>query len=167
MVFRLSQKLNNKIRSGPLAASPLDENPYADWSARLFTADRTQYIILSHTQSLYSTVLYGRGITSDHEFIVRAMSSIREFMQDDGLEFVYGQFVAPTSGSVIFCKALNRSITGSMNELVMAAKGWLTPGDLSPHDVGFKLNDLLLSALASETSADYGTPREAFKRLWP
>jgi hypothetical protein len=32
---------------------PLDENPYADWSCHLFTADRTQYIILSNTASLY------------------------------------------------------------------------------------------------------------------
>jgi len=43
MIFRLSQKLNKKIKAGPLKAVPLDDNPYADWSCHLFTADRAQY----------------------------------------------------------------------------------------------------------------------------
>jgi len=93
MIFRLSQNLNTKIKAGSMAAAPLNENPYADWSARLFTSDRTQYILLSNTPSFYATVMYGRGITDDHAFIVRALSSIREFMQDDGLEFVLALYL--------------------------------------------------------------------------
>lgn len=69
MIIRQSQKLNAKIKSGKLCGLPLDENPYADWSAHLFTADRTQYVILSNTASLYSTVMYGRGINNDGLFI--------------------------------------------------------------------------------------------------
>jgi hypothetical protein len=30
MIFRLSQKLNDKIGAGRLPAQPLDENPFAD-----------------------------------------------------------------------------------------------------------------------------------------
>jgi hypothetical protein len=41
MIFRLSQKLNTKIKAGTLGAQALDENPFADWSAHLFSADRT------------------------------------------------------------------------------------------------------------------------------
>ena len=44
---------------------PLDGNPFADWSANLFVADRTQYILLSNTRPFYSTVMYGKGITND------------------------------------------------------------------------------------------------------
>ena len=43
MIFRLSQKLNTKIKAGALRALPLHENPFADWSAHLFVAGRTQY----------------------------------------------------------------------------------------------------------------------------
>src|ERR1700693_1190063 len=118
MIFRLSQKLSTKIKEGPLGILPLDENPFADWSAHLLVADRTQYIILSHTKSLYSTVMYGKGITNDSNFIERALSSIREFMEDDGQAFVYHRFIAPASGTVSFAKALNRSVTGSVNDLV-------------------------------------------------
>ena len=36
MIFRLSQKLNAKIKAGTLRALALHENPLADWSAHLF-----------------------------------------------------------------------------------------------------------------------------------
>ena len=165
MIFRLSQKLNTKIKAGTLKAMPLDENPYADWSSHLFTADRSQYVIMSNTKSLYSCVMYGKGITDDSRFIERALSTIREFMEDDGQQFAYRKFIAPASGTVSFSKALNRSVTGSMNELINHATSWLIEGEMSPHDVGFKLNDILLSALARSKSDFYWKPREAFKAL--
>ena len=126
MIFRFSQKLNTKIKARTTKVLPLDTNPYADWSAHLFTADRTQYILVSNTKSLYSTVLFGKGITNDGQFIERALGSIREFMQDDGQQFAYHRFVAPASATVSFAKALNRSVTGSMNELIASAILWLS-----------------------------------------
>lgn len=165
MIFRLSQKLNDKIGAGRLPALLLDENPFADWSATLFTADRTQYILLSNTKSLYSTVLYGKGITDDSHFIERALSSVREFMENDHQAFVYHRFIAPSSATVKFAKALNRSVTGSMNELIRFAECFLIEEELSPHDVGFKLNDILLSAIAPTKAEVYGKPREAFKAM--
>lgn len=165
MILRLSQKLNTKIKAGKLTEMPLDKNPYADWSCHLFTADRTQYILLSNTASLYSCVMFGKGITDDSRFIERALSTIREFMEDDGQAFIYQKFIALASAQVSFAKAVNRKVTGSINELVMAATQSLESGDVAPHDVGFGLNDLLLSAIASEEKRSYGRPKEAFKRL--
>jgi hypothetical protein len=165
VIFRVSQKLNSKITAGSLRTLPLDENSFADWSAHLFVADRTQYILLSNTKSLYSTVLYGKGITNDSYFIERALSNLLEFMEADGLAFLYQRFIAPASASVRFAKALDRSVTGSMNDLTNHAKVWLAGGELSPFDVGFKLNDVLLSALAGSETFPYGKPREAFKSL--
>jgi len=165
MILRLSQKLTKKLNAGKLFDMPLDENQYADWSCHLFTADRSQYIILSNTKSLYSCVMYGKGITDASRFIERALSTIREFMEDDGQQFAYRKFIAPASGTVSFAKALNRSVTGSMNELVQEAKCSLTEEEISPHELGFRLNDILLSALALRKSDFYWKPREAFKRL--
>ena len=79
-------------------------------------------------------------------------------MADDGQEFIYRKFIAPASASVSFSKALSRSVTGSMNDLIFHAKAWLADG-LSPHDVAFKLNDIPFSSL------DYRKPREVFKAL--
>ena len=157
MILRLTQKLNTKIKAGTLKEHPLDANPYADWSCHLFTADRTQYILMTNTPSLYSVVMYGKGITDDSIFIDRALSAIREFMDFDGQAFVYRRFIAPSSGVVTFAKALHRSATGSLNELTKFAKLWLTPGDISPFDAGFRLNDLLMSAIARAKRKDTGS----------
>jgi hypothetical protein len=165
MILRLSQKLSTKIKAGTLKPMPLDDNPYADWTCHLFTADRTQYILVSNTQSLYSCVLYGKGITNDYPFVQRVLSSLREFMADDGQSFIYQKFVAPSSGTVSFAKALDRSVTGSMNDLIGHATAWLEFGDITPHDLGFGLNDILLSAIAASKSDKFGKPNEAFKRL--
>src|SRR4051794_28243606 len=143
MTFRLSHKLNTKIKAGTLATLPPGANPFADWSAHLFVADRTQYILLSNTRSVYSTVMYGRGITDDNRFIQRSLSGLREALEDDGQEFVYRRFIAPASSIVRFARALDRSVTGSMNDLIVHAKSLLAEGELSPFDVGLRLNDVL------------------------
>ena len=165
MIFRLSQKLAKKLKEGNLPSLPLDENPYADWSAHLFTADRTQYIIVTNTKALYSVVMFGKGITDYSEFINRALSTLREFMEDDGQMFVYQRFIAPASGNVRFAKALDRSVTGSINELVKYATSYLETGEISPYDVGFKLNDVLLSALAASKEAPTESPTRHSRRL--
>lgn len=161
MILRLSQKLAKKVEESPAQVLPPDANPYADWSAHLFTADRTQYIIFSNTASMYSAVLYGAGITWDGELIQRGLSQVREVMADDGLEFLYQRFVAPASGTVYLSKALNRSVTGLMNDFVAHAKFWLAEGELSPFDVSFKLNE---NPMAPHC---YANPREVLKTLQP
>jgi hypothetical protein len=159
MTFRLSTKLATKLKVTPTKVLPLDENPFADWSGHVFTADRTQFVIVTNTASLYSTVLYGRGIANDGHFIERALGSLREFMEDDGLSFIYQRFIAPASSTVQFSKALNRSVTSSMNDLIVHAKMWLTEGELSPPDTAFKLNDIPFSPFK------YRKPREVFTGL--
>jgi hypothetical protein len=143
MIFRLSQKLNAKIKAGTLATLPLDENPFADWTAGLFRVGRSQYILVTNTKSLYSTVLPGKGVKDEKTFLERALSSMREFMDADGQSAAYERLIAPCSATGRFAKALNRSVTGSMNDLVCHATYWLAEDELSPH----------------------GKPREAFKAL--
>lgn len=138
---------------------------YADWSARLFTTNRTQYILLSNTSSLYSVVMLGREITSDRLFISRALDSIHEFMSADGMSLIYKNFLAPAAASVRWCKPLSRSVTGCMNELEFMAKYCLESGERSPISLAFRLNGLLLSTVRTPASGNYATPSEAFQRL--
>ena len=140
MIFRLSQKLNFKIKAGTLPVLPPEVNPFADWSAHLFLADRTQYIILSNTKSLYSTLMYGKGTTNDRRFIERALSSIREFMEDDGQKFIYHRFIAPTGETACFAKALNIALDPSarVTLLMRAISENLTPSlEKNPSESAF------------------------------
>jgi hypothetical protein len=164
MIFRLSQKLNAKIKAGPLPALPPHENLLADWSAHLFLAGRTQYILLSNTPSLYSTVMYGKGITNGSQFIDRALSNIREFMEDEGYGAAYRRFVAPANATVRFAKALNRSVTGSMSDMAKHAAYWLAAEEVAPFEIGSRLHGIPMSALKHGGST-HGFPRDVFEAL--
>jgi hypothetical protein len=158
LTLRLSQKLNDKVKAGNLPARPMNENPFADWSAHRFFASRTPYVLFTNTRSFYSTV-FSSGVPNDHRLIERSMAALREFMEAVGQAFAFHQFVAPASGTVFFAKALDRRVTGTMNDLVNLATHWLIETELSPFDVGFKINESPYSAL------DYNNPREAFRAM--
>jgi hypothetical protein len=159
MIFRLSQKLAKKLKITALEKLPPSSDPFADWSANLFTVDRAQYVLLTNTESLYSVVLQGRGIIDQVRFFDRARDSIREHLIADGREFVYRQFIAPTSDTIRFASALNRSVTGSMNDLAHNAKWSIGHHAMSPLKAGVELNKMPMSALG------YRNPRDVFATL--
>ena len=97
-------------------------------------------------------------------FIERALSTIREFMEEDGQSFVYQRFIAPSSATFSFAKSLSRSVTGSMNDLVHGAK-LLLGDDIAPHEVGFRLNETPLSRLTDANGRKYANPQKVFVRL--
>lgn len=159
MLFRLSQKLGQKIKVKPAEHLPLDANAFADWSAHLFTAARAQYVILTNTPSLYSVLMVGRGIANEGQFIDRALSSIGEFMAQDEYDFIYERAIAPTAANIRFSTALSRSVIGSMNDLIQIAKVLLTEDQLSLHEASSTLNQVPMACLK------YAKPRQAFE-LW-
>jgi hypothetical protein len=161
MIFRLTLKLSKKIGLAPLPAIPFDEirNPLIDWSAHLFTAQRIQYIIMTNTVSLYSMVMYGRGITNDKQFIRGGLSYMREFMTIDGNKFIFEKYIEPQEKDIFFSKIVDRRVMGSMNDLIFQAKVNLVEARLPPFDVSFLLNETPMSYLG------YGHPRDAFREL--
>jgi len=159
MIFRLTQKMAKKVGLPPLQVMSFDQNPFIDWTAHLFRAERVQYIIVTNTASLYSLIMYGRGITEDNELIQRTLSFMREFMANDGCEFIYRRLIAPHTARVSLAKATNRHVIGSMNELIYEAKLYLTERHLSPFTTSQQINETLKSYI------NYNTPREAFRQL--
>ena len=161
MILRVSAKLGKKIHVSPAKSLPADPNPFADWSANLFTADRVQYVLITNTPSLYSMVMYGRGMTDDGEFVSRVTSYMGEFICDDGHVFLFERLIAPSTARVAFSKSLNRSVTGSMNDLVSQAKFLLVEREMSPYETSLQLNKVPMSYLK------YDNPRQAFLKLKP
>ncbi len=157
--MRLTNKLAKKIKVTPERSCPADPNLYADWTAHLFTADRVQYILISNTASLYSMVMHGKGISQDYLFLDRVTHDIADFLCKDDNEFIFRKFVAPSMGKFTFATALNRSVTGSMNELAFMAKVHLIETEISLFDISFKLNESFMSYIGSKR------PREAFMAM--
>lgn len=144
-----------------LQALPTDQamNPLLDWNAHLFTVQRTQYIIMTNTASLYSMIMYGRGITSDKQFAREALSCMKEFMTIAGHKAITEKFIDPEDKS-IFSKIIDRRVMGSMNDLVFQAKIHLSEGRKSLFDVSLLLNESPMSYLG------YSRPKEEFSILY-
>ena len=103
--------------------------------------------------------MFGRGITNDWHFLDRMTTYMGEFIRDDGFGFIYERLIVPSMERVSFSKALNRSVTGSMNDLVFMAKTRLVEREVSPYDVSFWLNEVPMSYI------QMGRPKDAFQSL--
>lgn len=159
MILRISDDLGRKIKDRPTKVLALDANRYADWSTRLFTESRAQYIMITNSASLYTMIMFGTGINDSLTFTSRVTSYIGEFTRADGFELIYERFISFSTLLVSFSKALNRRVTGSMNDLEFQAKTILNRGTVSPWDVSLKLNEIPFSYLM------YNRPREAFQQM--
>lgn len=159
MIIRLSTELGGKIHVQPKVVLPPDANPLADWSARAFTSDRVRYILVTNTVSLFSVVLYGKGVTDSQVFLRDFLRMLREVTKDLGLGAAHERFIAPSAATIRFSKALNRSVTGSMNDLAQNAACTLAGRDVSPFDVSLRLNQIPMGALNMEA------PQDVFKLL--
>ena len=71
MILRVTAKLGKKIGIDPATRLDRDPNPFTDWTADLFRAGRVQYILVTNTASLYSMLMYGKGIIDDMELSMR------------------------------------------------------------------------------------------------
>jgi hypothetical protein len=158
MIIRLTKKLAGKLHEDVEVSLPLNPAPLLDWSAALFLAGRAQYILLMNTQSLYSVVMRGAGISDARTFRDQALANIRDTMLEDGF-FLFHARIAPHADDVAFSKTISRSATGSLNELVYQAWAYLSTSPLSLRDTACRLNEMPMSAIG------YRHPLEEFKKL--
>ncbi len=104
-------------------------------------------------------VMFGRGMTDDCRFLDRITSYMGEFLRADDHGFIFERLIVPRLERASFSKALNRSVIGSMNDLVYQSQFHLIEGLMSPFDVSFRLNDVPFSCL------EHVTPRASFQHL--
>jgi hypothetical protein len=159
MIFRLSQKLANKIKIQPVVQADPSPNPYIDWTAHLFAAGRMQYIIVTNTASLLSVIFHGRGVTDDNLFVLRAMLLMKEYLCEDPFTFYFRRVIEPYSNRVLFSRSADRRVIGSMNDLIATARHHLAHDGLSPFMAAQRINETPMSLLGNDT------PERAFRRL--
>jgi hypothetical protein len=158
-IFRVSAKLGKKIRLDYEQVLPPSPNPFLDWSADLFTANRAQYILITNTASLYSLVMFGKGVTRETHFFGDTIAAMRDVMRADGFATVFEDEIAPRFYPNAIAKRENRSVTGSMNDLIVQARFRLARQDISPDGISHFLNSTLMSYI------DYRPPREEFQSM--
>lgn len=161
MIFRLTAKLAKKIGLDPLPLLSRDKgkDPLLDWSAHLFTVQRTQYILVTNTESLYSMVMSGRGITTDRQFIQSVRTGLQAFLAGQGYHSKGAMDLPSPDRDASFAKITDRRILGSMNDLIFQAKIRLEEGQQMPLEVSFCLNETPMSYLK------YRSPKSVFQQL--
>ena len=161
MVIHLTQKLAKKLHVTNLAASEGVTVPYAHWCANLFVANRAQYILTTNAASLFSVVIYGRGITNDREYVNQFVSALQEQVDAHGLQFVFKRVIVPTMSEIALAKASDRSVLGSMNDMVVNCKCRVDMGDSDPFQLGLYVNATPMGSIK------YHYPRDEFARMQP
>ncbi len=159
MTIHVSAKLAKKLHLPYEQSLSASTNPFLDWSADLFTAARTQYILITNTTSLYSIVMYGRGVTNETSFFQDTVAAMRDVFKADGLASIFEHNIASTFYPVALAKRENRGVIGSMNDLIFQARLRLVEQEISPHDTSAFLNGTVMSYI------DYKPPRVALQSI--
>jgi hypothetical protein len=161
MIFRLTAKLAKKIGLDPLPVLPCDKDkdPLLDWNAHLFTVQRTQYILVTNTKSLYSLVVPGRGITTDRQFVQSVRTGLQAFVAGQGHHLRAAKDLLSQDRETFFSRITNRRILGSMNDFIFQSKIRLEEGQQTPFEVSFYLNETPMSYLK------YRSPKKVFQQL--
>ena len=165
MIFRLSRALCTKVKAGALGAMPPHENPLLDWSAHVFVVDRKQFILLCNTGSLLAVVVEGKEVTNEDSFRERAFEGMQAFMASLGYDSAFQTVISASREPLRFAKPLNRSVLGSMNDLIRCAKSKIRSNDFTAIEIIDRLNIMPMSMLAMRTSRSYAIPRDVFREM--
>lgn len=159
MIIRFTEKLSKKLKLGKITKVEKFPGSYLDWYAHLFSFQRTQYIITTEANSLYTTVMYGRGIVDDNRFIQQFMSLLRDQLEDIDCQIIFERIIAPKSHLITMSKTINKSVLGSMNDMVSMSKLMLDRDDMGPLELAEMFNKTPFKYI------EYQRPIDAFKGL--
>lgn len=154
LIFRVTRKLAKKIKIAPPSALPPEDNPLLDWTANLFMASRWQCIMLTNSRSLYSVLMAGGGITNDRVFAKEALKCLHDYMEFDGIVDLFDSHIRPHVEEVQICKAGDRSVLGSMIDLIFHARIDLLESGLPGPLACIRLNSMPMASI------EFAFPRE-------
>ena len=160
MIIRFTEKLATKLKLGPI--TKIDDqptNPYLEWYANYFTANRVQYILITNAASLLTIVMYGRGISDRGLFQEQFISQLGEYLKEIGCKPIFDRIIKSDMGPTILSKNIDKSVTGSMTRMIYFLKLKLETNDMSPWDLMEFINTTNFNAI------DFQEPIEAFKSL--
>lgn len=163
MIIRLSQEMARKRKLLPLLEAPPAPDPLVDWSCREFRVGRHLFWMASHTSSLYSVLMRPQPSRTSADFARRILDQVADHAQTRG----YARFASrlrTDRGDTRFAKALNRRVTGSINELTGFAMVFIESPEDDLKAVSDRLNTLLFSILGKKKN-DYGRPRDTLESL--
>jgi len=128
MRFHPTIKLAKKLRIDALESSASVPEDLATWYANLFRVDRVQYMLFINAPTLFSVLVYGRGVTNRGRMCDVFDAALRDYLTPYGLYEPYCLAVGAELLSREFYKTSNRSVLGTMNDRIAACQ-WYRADD--------------------------------------
>ena len=126
MIIRLTGKLAKQLKIDPMDILPLGTNPAADWTCRVFELYEDESLMLiTNTASLYSFLAPANGLETKEQFGNGLVRYLERQMLTDNFGEVFNQYLEPEIYDSLLAKALNRSVSGSMTDMIKLAKHML------------------------------------------
>jgi hypothetical protein len=157
MIYHITAKLAKKLRTAPLGQSDEEATENLHWYAAPFRTAKQHYILTTHATSLFSVVIYSRGIIDSSHFQNQFLLALSELMDEYGYGTIYQKSIAPHAGESLFLKTCSRSILGSMNDMIRCCQSILNEEPMSLSELSHFINRTLFSAIG------YNRPADVFK----
>ena len=160
MIVRVTRKLARQIGVSSIDAVPLAENPFVDWTCRAFSVREGESLMLiMNTASLYSLLAPANGLENLEQFGYGLIQHLERHMLVDGFGDIFKKHIVPELETILLTKTLNRSVTGSMTDMVKLAEFMLVDDNKSLGEATVQLNKTPFKAI------DYNHPRDQFTEL--
>lgn len=133
MIIRLSNDMQKKVHLRLTETAPPSPSFLLDWALHLFRYQGRQYIIVTNTTSLFSTVVAGKGVRNQKSLVGELLPTLIEAHRAVGFGGATGELESVQVENVSFSKVGNRVVTGSMNQIITYTQYMM---DEEPEDLG-------------------------------
>lgn len=154
MILRATKKLAQKLKIESLQKYEVKVSAFEEWYGHLFTVNRLQYILFTNAYSLFSIVLPGKGINNLRTFMDLTGYWLSEVLKNKGCENMIARLVIYNLDAIDVYATNNRSVLGSMNDMMLAAKYLISEYQITPIELAKQLNQTPLSYLKYENPLD-------------
>ena len=160
MIIRVTGKLAKQVGINPMDSLPLADDPVSDWTCRVFELDeRESLMLITNTASLYSFLTPANGLETAEQFGNGLGHYLERQLLADNFGNVFKKQIVPKIQEIILAKTLDRSVTGSMTDMIKLAKYDLIEEGFSLVETTARLNKTPFKAI------DYDHPRDQFVKL--
>lgn len=150
MIFKITQKVAKHFDIDELSSIENDSSNLNEWYTNIFNAGRYKYFITTNSETLYSVIMNFTGLKSDSDYLKHFFSRLHEHFTDLNCEQVFEEYIIPESKLIKFRKTDNKSILGSMLDIVKIAKYYLQIKELSVFDATNEINECIFGYIKSK-----------------
>ena len=160
MIIRVTGKRAKQVGINPMDSLPLADNPVTDWTCRVFELHKNESLMLiTNTASLYSFLTPANGLETTEQFGNGLGHYLERQLLADNFWSIFKKRLVPEMYDILLTKALNRSVSGSMTDMIKLAKYMLIEDGKSLEETSAQLNETPFKAI------DYTHPRDQFAML--